>query len=222
MDKQKLIDVFPKLFHMAERGSWESVQEHGLLSTSALLDLYGYTGNERAAIESCHRPSSIEINAPGRPTAVVRDQKPMSDATVRKALIDGTSPGEWYEVLNSKTFFWATRERLEGLLAARSYRDSEHDVLTVDTAALVENYEDQIVLAPMNSGCTVPFCHPRTRDLFQTISDYPFDSMVKRKGGERKAVVEVCVEGGVPDIFDMVLSVERMKGAEVIDVIYQK
>jgi hypothetical protein len=34
----QLVTDNPVLFHMAERGSWDSIREHGLLSTSALLD----------------------------------------------------------------------------------------------------------------------------------------------------------------------------------------
>jgi hypothetical protein len=41
---------------MAEVGTWLSIRERGLLSTSALLDLYGIEGEERRRIESCNRP----------------------------------------------------------------------------------------------------------------------------------------------------------------------
>jgi len=47
----ELLQDCPTLYHMAERGSWPSIREHGLLSTSALLDLYGKQGAEREAIE---------------------------------------------------------------------------------------------------------------------------------------------------------------------------
>jgi hypothetical protein len=36
---QELLADCLVLYHMAERGSWGSIQRHGLLSTSALLDL---------------------------------------------------------------------------------------------------------------------------------------------------------------------------------------
>jgi hypothetical protein len=35
---EELIADCPTLYHMAQRGSWESVKVRGLLSTSALLD----------------------------------------------------------------------------------------------------------------------------------------------------------------------------------------
>src|SRR5262249_40369294 len=38
---------FPYLWHMAEPGSWPAIRDHGLLSTSALLDRYGIMGEAR-------------------------------------------------------------------------------------------------------------------------------------------------------------------------------
>jgi hypothetical protein len=93
------------LFHMAERGSWDSIRERGLLSTSALLDLYGVTGAERQAIESMRRPSSVPLNASGLPNAVVRDQIPMTDARLRQCLPAHITLTDWYKILNTKAFF---------------------------------------------------------------------------------------------------------------------
>src|SRR5262245_60128665 len=116
MDVRELIERYPRLYHMAEDGAWPSIERHGLLSTSALLDLYGVDGAERVTIESSHRPDSIEINRDGLGTAVVRDQKPMSDAGLARCLQDGLSPEEWYRILNNKSFFWLTERRLLILL----------------------------------------------------------------------------------------------------------
>ena len=80
----ELCERFPRLYHMAQLGSWPSIQEHGLLSTTALLDLFELRGDERFRIESCHRPESIPIDNSKYGRAVIRDQKPMSDRSVRK------------------------------------------------------------------------------------------------------------------------------------------
>lgn len=47
-----IAERWPRLFHMAEAGSWPMIREHGLLSTSALLDLFGVVGSNRDVIES--------------------------------------------------------------------------------------------------------------------------------------------------------------------------
>ena len=61
------------IFHLAEAANWPSIQQHGLLSTSALLDLAGVREKERAQFERLHRPIHTEL-----PNGVhIRDQKPM-------------------------------------------------------------------------------------------------------------------------------------------------
>jgi hypothetical protein len=54
-----LIEYYPYVYHMAKADSWESIEGKGLLSTSALLDLFEINGERRFAIESCHRPDSV-------------------------------------------------------------------------------------------------------------------------------------------------------------------
>src|ERR1700688_4530360 len=106
MTTDELSGRFPLLYHMAQLGSWPSVEEHGLLSTTALLDLFEVRGDERFRIESCHRPESIPISNIEYGLAVIRNQKPMSDKSVRRALEDGLKPADWYRELNSRVFFW--------------------------------------------------------------------------------------------------------------------
>lgn len=149
---------------------------------------------------------------------MVRDQKPMSDAGLARCLQDGLSPKEWYRILNGKTFFWLTERRLSVLLNARPYRALAHTVLVVDTASLVEAHEANLRLCPMNSGCTKPVPHPRGRRTFLPISEYPIESR-RHRGAD--AVVELAVEGGVPDIASHVISVRRMRSATILGTIFE-
>jgi hypothetical protein len=80
-----LVDC-PTLYHMAESGSWPSIRERGLYSTSGLLDLYKIKGAERQKIETERRLSGISLTHPSLPVAVVRDQIPMDDAGLMRAL----------------------------------------------------------------------------------------------------------------------------------------
>ncbi len=205
----ELLRDCPTLYHMAERGSWPSIREHGLLSTSALLDLYGIAGVERAAIEGQRRPGPVALDHLALGRAVIRDQKPMSDAGLRRCLTDGMTPEDWYRLLNGKVFFWLTRARLLRLLNAAPYRDAEHDVLELDTAALVAAYREAITLSASNSGTTARFPVARGRATFLPIGDYPYRHWrTKRSRGER--VVELAVEGGVPDAGRFIRQVTRM------------
>ncbi|KQO69232.1 hypothetical protein [Methylobacterium sp. Leaf89] len=212
MTVDELVATYPRLWHMAMDGSWTSIQEHGLLSTSALLDLYGYEGAKRRAIELTRRPSSVAIAAPGLPGAIVRDQIPMSDSALQKCLLDELKPVDWYRTLNSQCFFWLSRKRLRRLLGARAYRKDPQVVLTLDTAGLVEKHQASILLSPINSGSTIMKPVERGRKTFLPIADYPFDDW-KTKRGKSDAVVELVVVGGVPDIRDYVIAVHRVEQA---------
>lgn len=215
---EMLISDCPTLFHMAERGSWNSIKQYGLLSTSALLDHYAVEQHRRIEIESRHRPKSVEVTREGLPRAVVRDQIPMSDAGLRRALPNRISPADWYELLNSKAFFWLSEERLHRLTNAKAYRDREHDVLEVDTRSLIDAHMASIWLCPINSGCTKPIPHPRDENVFARISDYPYAYWSKRRS-RRERVVELAVDHSVMDIRDHVKRVVVKRGIEVLAVI---
>ena len=218
---RELLEDCPTLYHMAERQSWPAIREHGLLSTTALLDLYGITGTERRAIESQRPPISIPLEKLGLGRAVVRDQFPMDDKGLARCLQDGLSPTDWYQLLNGKVFFWLTRKRLLRLLNAGTYREEEHDVLELETSPLLTSYKNQIWFCPMNSGCTKPFPHARGKSTFQRISEYPYAVWrTKRSSGER--VVELAVDYAVLDIKKFVKRVVRMKGNTELAVIFDR
>ena len=217
---EEVISDCPTLFHMAQRGSWPAIQERGLLSTTALLDLYGVKGEAREAIEIRHRPESVELSASGLPVAVVRDQIPMSDKGLRKALPARLQPSDWYAILNSRVFFWLTEDRLHRLLQAGAYRDKEHDVLEIDTRSLIEVHRERVWLCPYNSGSTVMNPVPRDESTFARIGDYPYQNWrQKRKRGER--VVELTVEYSVPDLAKHVRRALVKRNTEVIDVLFE-
>lgn len=209
MTDEELVRHFPRLWHMAEDGSFESIMKHGLSSTSALLDRYGITGDERVALESRRRPQSVTISKKGLPNAIVRDQKPMTESALAKCLADDVTPEQWFEILNDRAFFWLSRDRLHGLLGARAYRGRPQTVMTVDTASLLRSHRARIELSPLNSGATIYNPQPRGRDTFLSISEYPFQQRRTTRSVE-KSVVELVVRGGVPDIADHLIAAHRI------------
>lgn len=194
---EELIINHPLLYHMAEDESWPTIRKHGLMSTSAILDFLELRGEQRNQIESNRRPESILLKGKNDISIVIRDQKPMTDSALRRCLEDELSPSDWYEILNGRTFFWLTKERLNKLLCAGSYSESRHDVLVLDTRSLIQVHRDEITLSPMNSGNTRPFPHPRGFQTFLPISRYPY---AYRKSRRLEVVVELAVEYRVPDI----------------------
>lgn len=189
---------------MAEDGSWESIQRHGLLSTSALLDRFEVKGEERLAIESARRPEIIRIEHPEHGAAFIRDNKPMQQKALERCLSEMT-PREWYEHLNRRVFFWVEWKRLLKLLGARAYRDRPHLVLEVDAAGLLDQHADRVSLSPINSGATFAIDPaPRGPDTFRRIADHP----------NGKPIVELSVDYAVPDIAEFTLRVRRWRGTE--------
>jgi hypothetical protein len=218
MELEQLVTYYPRVYHMANAGTWESIRQWGLLSTTALLDLFCINGEQRYLIESCHRPRSIEIHHPRHGTATIRDQAPMRESALFKCL-DGIDPRGWYELLNRKAFFWATEQRVRTLLDARLYRNEEHTVITIDTASLLAEHADQVALSPINSGNTLYNPPLRGRYTFHSIADYPFEER-RKKRGIANAVVELAVDYSVPDLIKHTVVVERRRGAAILQQLY--
>lgn len=207
---KELLSDCPTLYHMAEDGSWPSIRERGLLSTSALLDLYGLTGADRQEIEERRRSAGMALQRAGLPPAIVRDQLPMDDVGLRRCLPAHLTPADWYRLLNRKVFFWFTQDRLARLLKAGTYRERPHTVIEVSARKLVEAHRQRIWFCPMNSGCTKPYPHPRDEKTFQRISDYPYSYWRSRRvRGER--VVELAVDYSISDVAQFVTRVVQMQ-----------
>jgi hypothetical protein len=190
---------------MAEAGSWPAIKRDGLLSTAALLDRFEIQGVPRTAIESERRAHSVEIHHPGLGSAWIRDNKPINETVLQRTLV-GMSLAQWYETLNGRVFFWLTRQRLDRLRRARPYRDRPHDLLTVDTAALLQAHGEQIELAHLNTGAVHRGAnYPRGVGTFRRIADYPWQTRVAI--APREPIVELTVPYAVPDIAESVVGV---------------
>ena len=208
MNLDRFVAIYPCLFHMAESGSWPSIREHGLLSTKALLDLFEITGPRRYRIESCWRPESVPIRHSNFVKATIRDQGPMPPVALRKYL-DDYEVEDWYRLLNSKTFFWPTEDRLLRFLNAKAYRDRSHMVLTIDTAGLVEGHLENITLSSINSGSLIRG-HRRSPGTFRSINDFPAS----------RQVAEVAVGYLVPNIEAVVTSVAERRSDGMLRTIW--
>ena len=84
MEIEELVNKYPILYHMAEKNSWNSIKKYGLLSTTALLNLFEVTGNARDVIECQRRPKSVSIHNKKLGTATIRDQIPLREGKFEK------------------------------------------------------------------------------------------------------------------------------------------
>jgi len=211
MDREHVIDLYPRLFHMAADGAWPSIQEHGLLSTTALVDLYDPPADVRAQILDGVRRTSVALQRDGLPDALVRDQRPLK--FIDQCLLPGVTLQEYLDALNGRVFFWVSEERLSRLMGATAYKRHPQTVLEVDTATLLAAHPD-VELAPYNTGSVhVPNMPARGPATFVRLEDYPFEQMVKRRG-RNNAVVELTVPYASPRVVDAVVKVQRWEQGE--------
>jgi len=214
MTKYELIYRYPILYHMSEAGSWESIRKHGLLSTTALLDLFEVSNPKRDPIESHIRHENIDIEHPVHGKAVIRDQLKLCDDPLRgvflKDCLVSTTVSEWLKFLNGKTFFWVDTKRLTWMLKAPQYQDRGHWVITVDTRDLLDRYGSRVALSGLNSG-SILNGKPRGPHTFKTISNY-----------QLTWVAELAVEYSVPDIVELALSVDEWKRDKKLGVIWKR
>jgi hypothetical protein len=129
------------LFHLAEASNQRSIERLGLLSASDLIE----HADLPPAWHEKHRPHRLTL-----PTGVVlRDQKPMPPAALKRCLRDMT-PEEWYRLLNSKIFLWIDLERLN---RQRNACGRFTQILYVVNAnRLSERYTSSVALTPINSA----------------------------------------------------------------------
>jgi hypothetical protein len=210
-NREFLVHLYPRLYHMAHQGAWPSIECHGLLSTTALLDLFGVNGPAREQLESSRRSKSEAIDHPTHGRVLLRDQMPLNEKKLLKALRDGLTPRQWYRLLNRKVFFWGPESRLGVLQSAREYEADRQTIVVVDAAQLVARHGDRILLCHMNSGATQPMAFPRGRKTFLPIEEYPLVER-RKKYGIKSAVAEVTVDYAVPDLREFVIEAYEIGG----------
>ncbi len=201
---------FPRLFHMAEADAWLSIRRHGLLSTTALLDLYGVQGPAREAIERRRRGDFIPVEHPVHGRALIRDQRPMTDESLAPVLRDGLTPADWYALLNARVFFWVEEERLQKLLG--TYRHRRNVVLVLDTARVLADHAERITLSGINSGYSRRYAQPRGRETFRRLTDYPAWRVGVDGKRTRQPVAECAVDHALPEVERYLVEVRPADG----------
>ena len=215
-----LVDTYPKLIHIAHVDAWPSLERHGLLCTSRLLDLFEVDPTRREAIERRRRPDSVTVTHPSFGMATIRDQAPLLEKRLERAL-QGMTLSEWYELLNAHVFLWPTTGRMLTMLGAAAYRDLPQLVVTLDTGDLMRSHEHAILLSRINSGATRPFAWERGRHTFQSLAEYPLDERIQSVGKTR-AVAEVLVRSAIKPLTDVAESAVVWKGGQPAETSWRR
>jgi uncharacterized protein DUF7002 len=203
-----------QVFHLAEEANFQSIQQHGLLSASALLDLAGIQGQERIRLEECRR--SIHTKLPNG--TYLRDQRPMPRQALARCLV-GMAPAEWYRLMSSKVFFWLDPDRLNRQRHACGMRPQM--VLVIDTDRLLDRYAEVGSLSPINTGNARRRPALRGRSTFVPYASWCESGWRSEAAGlgtrgrpHRYQPVELTIDGGVPDIMALAIHVQRLRPGE--------
>ena len=216
------MDHHPVLYHVAEDGAWPSIQEHGLLSTRALTDLFDVKEPIRKKILHEVRKSSVIIHHEKHGSVVIRDQRPLK--YLDQVLLPGTAPEDFLRILNDRVFFWVSSKRVDTLMkAARNRGKAVQTVLMVSTSDLLARYGSVAELTPYNTGSTFVKSAPRRGvETFTPVAAYPYESWQKKRGPSGEAAVELTVPHGVCRVRDMALCVERWEHGVPTAVLHKR
>ena len=188
----------PYLYHLSAVENRASIERHGLLSTSALLDLHGVAGPARAPFEQDQRRAALAL--PGAaPPVVLRDQIPLVETKLAACLRDGLTPRDWRLMLNSRVFFFPSLARVQALLGASVNRGRPQLLISLHAAAVLAAYAQAITLSPLNSGSVLYVPQPRGLDTHARIPDFAYAAWRGKRGRPDRAIAEIAVDYAMPD-----------------------
>lgn len=190
-------------YHLVDERNWASVERNGLMSANRLAVASGY---DLSALR-LHRPKGLVLPSGMR----IRDQSPMPPAVLAKCLHGGLCPEDWYDLLNSKVFFWLEPERLNR--QRKACGDVPQKVLVIDAASMLENHGKRAAVTPINTGNAMRAAAPRGRSTFVPWDRWLVTGWASEEVGRAAArspnhrPVELAIEDAVEDIMDYVMEV---------------
>jgi Family of unknown function (DUF7002) len=124
------------------------------------------------------------------------------------------TPAAWIRLLNERVFFWLGEPAIARLLGGKEYRGRAHDVITLDTRALLRRSGGEAFLSPINSGATLYNPAPRGSTTFRPLTLY--DTL------EKRPPVELAIRGAVRDVPEVAVVVEERRGPERVRVVWER
>ena len=188
MDVPAFSRLFPTLYHVTFASNLSSIREHGLHSPAALADLYRFSDDERQATLNERRRCIQPLHG-----ITLRDQHAMIESKMKSCLVRITIP-EWIALLNTKTFFFLTRDK--ALTFASTYSAYDSLLLAVDTGALMATHAAHTTLCRINSGSFLYNPRPRGRDSFIPLATYAYKN-------KRDIPAELTIDVPIPKIVEI-------------------
>jgi hypothetical protein len=198
-------------YHLVDAGNWPSVQKLGLMSAARLM---AASGQAEDNMRRRHRPVAQRLAS----DVLIRNQKPMPPAALARCLKSGLVPEDWFELLNSKVFFWLDIERLNR--QRHACKDAPQIALIIDASSLLANYSTVASVAPINTGNAMRAAAPRNRTTFVPYERWVEDGWAHENipGAPRRPAnhrpVELTIDDAVPDIMEYVVRVVALRAGE--------
>ncbi len=187
MDVPAFTKLFPTLYHLTFASNLDGIRQHGLLSAAALAQLHGFDEHDLRATVVERRRAIQQLHG-----VTLRDQIPMNEKKMKTCLV-GVSIPEWIELINSKVFFFLSKEK--ALEFAGKYADYENILLETDTAALLATHAADATLCRIHPGAFLSNARPRGRNSFIPIGEYLYKK-------SRDTPAELALDIPVPNVLD--------------------
>jgi hypothetical protein len=196
---EELAAIHPRLYHITRPEAELSIRAHGLLSTSALLNLFEVSGSQREFLETRRRPESVVLSHAEHGSAVLTDNLPLSEVKLAKYLNDDLTPADWMRLLNERVFFWVDQENVDNHLRAMIKDGSRRIVLMFDTLSVARSHMERLQLAPFNTGATIRKPARRGLSTFVPAHRHTYREW-QRLRGKRDRIKELTLLEGMTDV----------------------
>jgi hypothetical protein len=214
LSPEDLAKIHPRLYHVTDPSALQGIMRHGLLPTSVLLSLFEVPSVDRKAIERRRRPASVSLSHPIHGSAIITDNRPLSETALTTCLDDGLAPEDWLAILNNRIFFWSDEKSLARLLGARLNRVRDRLVLVLDTLSVARQHHQRMELSAINTGSTIRRPARRGLSTFVPLARHDYETWRRLRGGWDR-IREVTVVGGVTQIADHLIKHCRVPGREM-------
>ena len=193
----------PKLFHITAPDAYRSIFDRGLLSTTLLLETYGWDAAAIDELVTTPRRDYVTIEGTnGRDPARLSHQRPINSAVLGKSLaLTGTTESDYLRLLANRVFLFPSDDTAAGFRDAL-LADGPVDVLTINTFQMLRSTEDRVEVSRHNSGASPRSPIAKGRDSWQRFDQ--FDRRVAE-------IKEVTVVDRVDDVETFTLSVVRVE-----------
>lgn len=151
MEEHEFVRRYPRLWHVTDGDAWDGIVRNGLLSSRMLVDLY--KRDDADELLSTRREKAVVLEDEQHGRAVLRDQELVDPERLAACLTPGTTPEQWFRMLNGFVHLFAKEKQLDPF-RDRYLKEGPVIVLTFRTHTLARAHGEFTLVATMATGTT--------------------------------------------------------------------